>query len=131
MYCVKDDNATEEMPSIHTIYIELEDPTEYRIATEYFGGWEHWQKICRSTWFKPHLTLWREELEVKLRCEGIKKQLQLAGKGNVNAAKWVAEKGWTTKRKAGAPSKEETTRERKVQAKVADELEADYLRIVK
>jgi hypothetical protein len=75
-----------------------------------------------------YLMEWREELEIKLRSEGIAAQRKLAAKGNVNAAKWLAEKGWD-KRKAGAPSQAEVAGERKVSAKMEDELEEHFKRV--
>jgi hypothetical protein len=127
-FVLNPDNETEERPSLKRLYLECADPTEYKFATEVLGGLKHLRRLEKCSWFRPHLEEWREELEIKLRSEGIQAQRKLAAKGNVNASKWLAEKGWD-KRKAGAPSKEETTRERKVSAKMEDELEEHFKRV--
>jgi hypothetical protein len=127
-YCLNPDKETELLPSLKRLYLEASDPTEYNFATSYLGGWQHWQALSKGWFFKEYIKEWREELEVKLRAEGIKAQRGLAKKGNPNAAKWLAEKGWD-KRKAGAPSKEERVREMKMGAKVAEHLDEDYERV--
>ena len=114
------------LPCLKTLFLECGDPTEYLFATTVLGGWEHWQKLQKHRDLDVHK--WRDELELKLRAEGIQKQLELAKKGNGNAAKWVAEKGWS-KRKAGAPSKEEVARETKIAAKLDESIEEDYERL--
>jgi hypothetical protein len=65
------------------------------------------------------IAAWREELEVKLRSQGVRGVMLEAyseGKGSLQAAKWLADKGWTEKRTAGRPSNEELAGERKQRA---------------
>jgi hypothetical protein len=128
MFVLSPDKHTDEKPCLRTLYMEAADPTEYSFATTYLGGWKHWLQLSGSWFFKEYIKEWREELEVKLRSEGVRAQRKLAAKGNVNAAKWLAEKGWD-KRKAGAPSKEEVSRELKVSSKLSEELDEDYKRV--
>jgi hypothetical protein len=76
---------------------------------------------------------WQEELEVKLRAEAIRTVVADSGsesRSSVSSAKWLSDKGWVEKRKAGAPSKKEKEREMKVQSKIKSELDEDYARIV-
>lgn len=127
-FCLLPSNETDTRPCLKRLYMELADPTEYRIATEVLGGWPHWQRLQKAGWFKPYIRDWRIELETKLISEGVQAQRKMAAKGNANAAKWLAEKGWS-KRKAGAPSKEEVVRERKVAAKSEKEIEEHYNRV--
>ena len=95
-------------PSLKKIYLEKSDPTEYLFATEVFDSWPHWQAICNSYRIRPIIAKWREELEVKLRAEGIRSVINHAQtEKGYQAAKWLADKGWEKKRKAGAPSKVE------------------------
>lgn len=77
-----------------------------------------------------HLRVWRDELEVKLRSEGIRNLRKASKEGSrgVSAAKYLAEKGWEKKR--GRPSKEEIERERKIQAAMEDDLEGDAARML-
>ena len=117
-------------PSLKRLYIECNDPTEYKFATKYLGGWKHWQRLTSGS-NKLLLSIveeWRLELEVKLRSEGINSMHALTKEGNVNASKWIAEKGWAPKGR-GRPSKEEVTRERKVQAAIKSEVQDDLSRL--
>jgi hypothetical protein len=51
-----------------------------------------------------HIETWREELELKLASEGFKQILDQS-ENNVQATKWLIEKGWK-KRGAGRPLKD-------------------------
>lgn len=128
MFTLQPDKHTDEMPCIYLLYMECSDPTEYEFANKYLGGWKHWQRLQKCFPLKPFIKEWRAELEVKLRSEGIAAQRKLAAKGNVNAAKWLAEKGWD-KRKAGTPSKAEIEGERKVAAAMEEHLDDDFDRV--
>ena len=109
-------------PSLKRLYLEARDITEYEFATKHLGGWQHWKKLVKNRDFMPHLEAWREELELLLQAEGIKQQLNLAKKGNANATRWVAERGWAEK-KAGRPSKAQVEGETKRQASMAADIE--------
>jgi len=117
------------LPSLKRLYLEWMDPTEYSFAVEVLGSWEHWLKLCGSEWFMEHITVWRDELEIKLRSEGVASMRKLAAKGNKDASKWLAEKGWNKRSGAGRPSKEEVERERMQQARLASDLDDDAKRL--
>ena len=111
--------------SLHRLYMEIADPTEYEFAMRVFGSWAHWKLFHNLRWFKPYLDAWRDELEIKIRSDAIKKVIeQSKDEKNSNAAKWLAEKKWKLTR--GRPSKEEVTREVKVEAKLSDEVDEMY-----
>lgn len=129
LFCLGQGRETEDLPWIKRLYLETMDPTEWKFATEVLGGWQHWKRLSESPFMKAFVKEWREEMEVQVRSLGIKQQIHLAEKGNNNASRWVAEKGWEPKRKAGAPSKEEVTRERKVAAEIKNTVEEDYDRV--
>jgi hypothetical protein len=95
--------------SLRKIYFELGDPTEYRVATEYLGGWAHWKQLCATKWFNELVTEWREEMEVKLACERLKEMLILTRdtKSSLQATKWLSDKYSPVGLKRGRPSKEE------------------------
>lgn len=101
-------------PSLHLIYMEMQDPTEYSFALECFEGWEHWNRICNTKWFAPYIEAWRQELAVKLASQGlatIVDEVKSGGKGALVAAKYLVEKGWVPvaekpKRPRGRPPKE-------------------------
>lgn len=107
-------------------YLEAGDPTEYSFAINTLGSWEHWKHLCSSKWFQEHVECWREELELKLRSQGIKKMVELAKtKGPIasSAAKYLSDKGWDIKR--GRPSKEEIDRNSKMDAKIKSKVSRD------
>lgn len=118
--------------SLKRLYLNTNDPTEYDFATTYLLGWKHWLRLCENKALRAHIDEWREELEIKLRSQGVK-QIILQATGplaSVQAAKWVADRGWAV-RGAGRPTKAEVERERKVQAGMTDEYSADVLRLIK
>ena len=99
--------------SMYRKYMEIGDPTEYRIAVGLLGSWEHWAHLCECTWFKPYVEKWRNELAVKFESDRYQEMLDVAEmqKGTaqgVQATKWLAERYSTpAKPKRGRPSKAE------------------------
>jgi len=131
VYTLKDADHEYEgkvYPSLKRLYLECADPTEYQFAVKHLLGWKHWQRISENRVIKKHVEEWREELEVKLRSEGVRNAIQHAQDGTFQAAKWLADRGWD-KRAAGRPSKEEMEREKKVQEKISDEFSDDIVRL--
>lgn len=132
IYTLKDEDFQTEdgrtMLSLRNRYLELNDPTEYQFATKYFGSFRHWKKVAESPRIAPHVEEWREELEVKLRSQGIKAMIEKAADGDYQPSKYLADKGWELK-KRGAPSKAEKARELKVQANVADVVDMHWKRM--
>lgn len=123
-------------PSIHEIYLSLNDPTEYRIATEYFDGVDHWEQIIGSTWFKPHLAKMRKALELKIRSEALAeviKDAKSGSKSSMSSAKFILEKFNTTvspdRRKAGRPTKAEVAAEANKLATSSVDIADDFSRI--
>lgn len=105
---------------------------EYDFALDAFGSWDHWNKLANDTipMIKDEIKSWREELDIKLKAQGLKALINAArdndAKG-VQAAKYLAEKGYAPKR--GRPSKEEVERELKQEAGIKKQLESDLERI--
>ncbi len=114
--------------SLKRLYLTIADPTEYEFATTYLLGWKHWLRLCENKAVRSHIDEWRVELEVKLRSKGVKAAMSQAASGNYAAAKWMADRGWDTRGK-GRPSKDEIEHEKKVQAGMANEYEADIIRL--
>ena len=136
IYTLKDDDYEHNgtvYKSIKRLYLSIGDPTEYEFATKCFGGWSHWQRICNKTkLLHPYIDEWRDELTVKLRSAGVRGVIDEASsdsKGALQAAKWLADKGWADKRKAGRPTNIEVAGERKAQAQVKDAVDKDLERI--
>lgn len=118
------------LPSLKDIYMEVADPTEYDFALQALGSWELWQRLAGPEgpeWFRPYVSAWRMELEVKLRREAFLSMREMAKK-KTDAARWLAEGAWE-KRKPGRPSKQEVARERAIAAKVAEGFEDDAVRL--
>ena len=115
-------------PSLKKLYLETEDPTEYKFATSHLLGWKHWQRMCENKVIRKHIDEWRDELEVKLRCQAIGDAIVQARSGHFQAAKWVADRGWST-RGAGRPTKSEIEHEKKIQANIDNEYGADVVRM--
>jgi len=117
-----------KLKSIRKVYLETADPTEYQFATENFLSWDHWNRICANKQIAAHINEWREELEVKLRSNAVRMNIAAAQAGNYQAAKWVADRGWTT-RAAGRPSKAEVAKNLKIESEIQSEYGADVIRL--
>lgn len=128
VYTLKDEDYEYKgkvYPSLKRLFIEMEDVGEYLFACEYLLGWDHWQRLCANKQVAKHIDEWRYELELKLRSKAIKNIITKAyTERGIQAAKWLAEKGWD-KRKAGRPSKDEIEQEKRVQADLARQFEED------
>jgi hypothetical protein len=59
-------NPTVTFPSIHRLYVEAEDVSEYQFAITHFYNFAHWEFIKSLEWFAPYYTAMRGELEAKL-----------------------------------------------------------------
>lgn len=115
-------------PSLKKLYLEMEDPTEYNFANTYLYGWDHWLAIKNNKALYSYIERWQEELEVKIRAKGVHAMLKLTAKDNFNAAKWVADGQWETKR--GRPSKEEKEKDRRIRERAMAEAEEEAARIL-
>ena len=120
-------------PSLKRLYLQEEDPTEYRFACRYFDSWDHWLKLLEAPWFKPYISAWRQELELKLRAEGLSRILAEArddkSKGALRANEFLVNKGWQEKAEKGRPSKEEKARHLKEEADLNRRILEDAVRL--
>lgn len=104
---------THGLPALFRLYMELNDPTEYTVATTLFESWEHWLKITNNRMIQPYIIEMREELAKKLESEGVARlinEVQTNGKNAYQAAKYLADRGWATDTKPtkrGRPPKTE------------------------
>lgn len=99
----------EGYPSLYQIYLTVSDPEEFTFATLYLDGFEHWEKLCESGWFKPYVKKYRNHLDKKLKSEAISRIIKEGlgkGKNSFSADKWLAEKGYASSSR-GRPSKAE------------------------
>ena len=127
-----DKNGTNDLDEWRKIFVELCDPTEYDAAIVLLGSWTEWQKMKKlwPSFREIILKEWLDEVEIKLRSQGIKSLCKhaMTDKGST-AAKWIAEGRFNT-RKAGKPSKAEVEREAKIAAGVEEEVDDDVERVL-
>lgn len=121
-------------PSLKTIYMSYDHIPgfEYEFAIDVFNSWDHWSKLSNDTVpaIKSVIREWREELDIKLKAAAIRALIQTSREPDAkgfNAAKYLADKGYAPQR--GRPSKDEVEREKKIQAGVNKDLEADMERL--
>jgi len=117
-------------PSLRRIYMECEDPTEHVfVETVFDGDWGHWEKILKNDVIRTALEYdkWPGELRQRLRSKGMQAMIKAAKTGNANAARWLAEGGWETKR--GRPTDAERKRKLREDAELAKEFQSDLERI--
>jgi hypothetical protein len=120
IYTLKDDDYL-GYRSLKRLYLDSNDPTEYTFATRHLGGVDHWDRLVDCSWFKPYVSQWRRELELKVRAEALLRVREIAQdpdhKGSLAANKMLLDGAWKTGEtgtKRGRPSKaaihEEATR---------------------
>lgn len=128
VYTLKDEDYEYKgkvYPSLKRLYLETMDVTEYDFATQHLLGWQHWKRICANKNIAKHIDEWREELELKLASCGVKGLVENAKMGNVNSAKYLADRGWLGK-KVGRPSKAELESRKEFDEALRNEFEDDF-----
>ena len=142
LYTLKDHDHTwkdKTYKSLYLLYMEVGDPTEYQFAKKYLDSWQHWELLCEANWFKPYVSRWRKELELRIKSETLAKIRNLAESGEAsrdsfNAQKYLLDKGWEPKEKSaskrGRPTKEEIQKEAIRISQDISSIEEDYERIV-
>jgi hypothetical protein len=126
------EDGTYDILEFHDTFIEIGDPTEYKAAIELVGSWQEWERLKRD-WlgFQNHITLWKEELDIKLKSEAIERINKLAQTEHYQANKWVAEEGYSKQGKAGRPSKKEKKKAAEELARAAAETKEERERVLK
>jgi len=117
-------------PSLRQYYLEIADPTEYQFAKQCTLGWDHWKRMLENKQIRVEVDKWREELEISLRSEGIQAIIDATATegGNFQAAKWLADKGWS-KQAVGRPSKSDKERDKRIADRVNEGFGAEILRM--
>lgn len=102
-----DKNTNTLYPSMRRLFLESRDPTGYRFSRSSLLSYAHWKKLISVQWFaEDHLLGWLEELDVKLKSDGLQKIVELASgeSGSAfQAAKYLAERD--IKQSVGRPKK--------------------------
>lgn len=122
--------GTETLEAWHDIFIEECDPTEYRAAIRLCGSWDEWLRFKREwpAFQEIYLNSWLEEVEVKTRSIAVTNLAREADKGNVAAARFLAE-GRYKERKPGRTG-QERIREQNVRKKVAQKVDPEVARVL-
>lgn len=125
----------EGFPSLYRLYMEVDDPTEYTFATQHLDSWDHWETLCECNWFKPYVSRWRRELEIRTKAKAlvkIKAVSESDAKEAYQAHKFLVSMGWredNRRKGAGRPSKEEVLNEAKRQAQDMQSINDDLARV--
>ena len=127
LWCLRE-GSWKGKPSMKDLYMDMQDPTEYKFAMATLGSWDHWKVLCNTKWFSVIIEEWRDELATKLRATAIDTIKNISKDTDdtraLQAARYLADKGWVDKQNQGRPSKEvvEGTKKRLAQkASVMDE----------
>lgn len=123
----KNNRAVRDLISLKRRYLEAEDPMEYNFACEWLYDWEHWQRILANKVLRRHIDKWREELEIKIRSNGFQQMLDKAEEGDIQAVKYISNKGWD--QRAGRPSKSDQQREQRILDRIEEEYTGDVVRM--
>lgn len=100
--------------SFPRLYLSYEDPTEYQVAVNLFGGMEHWERVVASPMLRPYIEELRKEVKAKIASQAMEKIRAEAESGSAKA--YEANKflygefnqsGKPHKPKRGRPSKSE------------------------
>lgn len=90
-------DPSKQLPSIHQLYVEAEDVSEYAFATKHFYNFAHWQYIKSLPWFAPHYNEMRKELEAKLESKATRAMLSQISSNTATQStlKYFADKEYT------------------------------------
>lgn len=105
-----------EYRSLHKLYVDSNDPSEYTFANEYFYNFAHWELVKSHPAIRPHYEVMRKELEAKLSTKAIQAMIAQVMSGTATQAtlKFLANKEYidaptsrpsSTSNARGRPSK--------------------------
>lgn len=110
---IKDEDGNPEIrtfPSLRRLFLEEGDITGYKVASKYFAGWPHWTRLLKSAWFVDFITLYQEELQMKLASEQLSSLIQKANDPKI--AQYLLNNGYLKKESnVGRPTKEKILKE--------------------
>lgn len=134
VYTLKDyDHAG--YPSLYRLYMEMGDFKEYAFAETYLDGYEHWLMLCRTSWFKPYIARWREELLLREQGIALNRIREVARtkehKSSYEANKFLLTASWASLgHSKGRPSKEQVKAEAERIATAEKQISEDAERIL-
>jgi len=108
----------EVYPSLHRLYVEMEDLAEFEFANKYFDGYQHWLEVKSCSWFKEPYSKMVAELNAKISGRSLKNMLAQVEEGTASQAtlKYLADKDYIKAASVGRPSK--SKKETKVEGNV-------------
>lgn len=133
VYTLKPYDHPNGFPSLHLLYMSYDHVPgdEYEFAMECLGGWQHWKRLQTNNILTKHFNIWREEKEVQLRAEAVRKIMENSKSVDatgLSAAKFLVTKGYVPN-KVGRMSKEEREALARQDKAVADEVSEDMERL--
>ena len=111
-------------PGFFRLYLELEDPTEYLVATELFGGLEHWDVLVQSARVGSEIENCRHWLNLKLKSLGMKKIIEQSQE-SFQAARYLVDQNWLDK----GQKKKAKSVQANVEGKVTELYSDDFERV--
>lgn len=121
-------------PSLHRLYMEMDDPTEYEFAKKYFGSWKHWKMIRGAPWMTDVYKEMKEELDISIRARALNQIRDAAinsDKDRMQANKYLLDRGWVDEDHRGRPSKQKIKEEADKLFKDKEEVNSDYTRLAR
>ncbi len=123
-------------PSLYLAYMAEEDFTEFEFANKYFESYQHWKRICESSFFAGYHSEWQEELELKIKARNLKSLIEKATSDS-NVAKFLLGNKWVEDAQSankgtnlrGRPTKEEIRKNLVLISSQERQIEEDYKRI--
>lgn len=99
-------------PSIHKLYVEMGDVSEWHFANAYFDGYQHWLLIKSRPFFKEYYAKMVEELNAKISSNSIQNMLKQMEEGTASQAtlKYLADKDYVKKAPVGKPKRNKAAR---------------------
>lgn len=95
----EDHKGYKSFPSLYREYCKA-DPTEYNLAMEVFGSWEHWMVLQENSRIKAMVDKLREEVSVYIKMQAMRKLLEDAtseSRSATSSAKYLIEQPWVKK----------------------------------
>ena len=94
-------------PSLHKLYVELGDVSEFEFANLYFDCYQHWLLIKGRPFFQEYYAKMVAELNAKLRGKALKTMLDQVDGGEASQAtlKYLADNDYMKKAPVGKPKR--------------------------
>lgn len=133
VYTLKDEDHL-GYPSLRRLYLEAGDPTEFKFAETALDGWDHWVSLSECSFFRPYLSKWRSELELKIKSAALARimaEAKTSSKNSFMANRYLVERAWESKgeSKAGRPSRAQIREAAHEQASYATRIDQDFERL--